>query len=407
MNWPATSLGALIEEDSGLIQTGPFGSQLKEFEYADEGVPVIMPKDIFDGGVDGVTVARVSEATANRLSRHKIKSNGIVLPRRGEITKRAFITDEQEGWLCGTGCIKIEATGKKVLPRFLYYYLAAPKTVEWLERNATGSTMLNLSTGIVSKLPVVHPDVAVQEKIVSLLLAYDQAIANNRRRIELLERSARLFYREWFVRLKYPAHEHDKIVDGVPKGWKIRPLAGVVRTNIDSYPARALPEEINYIDISSVQAGRIIQKTRLKAAEAPGRARRKIKDGDVIWSNVRPNLRQYALVIEPQAEDVVSTGFTVLTPVSVPSSFLYIAATTDNFVQHLVNHTTGASYPAVRPDDFERAQLLIPSANLLADFHSICDPMFRLANKLDAQNKKLSEARDYLLPRLMDGRISV
>ena len=191
------------------------------------------------------------------------------------------------------------------------------------------------------------------------------------------------------------------------KGGRRRLLKSIAETNIDSYSTRTLPQEINYIDISSVQGGRILQKTRVKAEEAPGRARRKIRDGDVIWSNVRPNLRQYALVIDPHQEDVVSTGFTTLTPESVPSSFLYVAVTTDSFIVHLVNHATGASYPAVRPDDFERAKVLVPSSDVLAEFHSICDPIFRLANKLDVQNKKLSEARDLLLPRLISGQLDV
>ena len=91
MNWPVYSLGLLIEVDGGVLQTGPFGSQLKQAEYADYGIPVIMPKDIENGQVNTKTVARVPEATADRLSRHKMRAYGIILPRRGAITKRAFM----------------------------------------------------------------------------------------------------------------------------------------------------------------------------------------------------------------------------------------------------------------------------------------------------------------------------
>jgi type I restriction enzyme S subunit len=214
-------------------------------------------------------------------------------------------------------------------------------------------------------------------------------------------------FKEWFVHLRYPGHEHDKIVQGVPEGWKRTLLGDVAITNVESFSVRSLPSEINYIDISSVQSGRILQKTRMTAEDAPGRARRRVRDGDVIWSNVRPNLRQFALIIEPEEVDVVSTGFTTITPKEVPSSFLYVAVTTDAFVAHLVNHTTGASYPAVRPDDFERAKLLVPPQTLLNEFHSQCDPMFRLAHRLDAQNRKLARDRDLLLPRFMESTISI
>ena len=84
------------------------------------------------------------------------------------------------------------------------------------------------------------------------------------------------------------------------------------------------------------------------------------------------NLRQFALVLEPDELDVFSTGFTVLTPTAVPFSFLYLATTTDLFVAHLVNYTTGVSYPAVRPEDFERAELLVPKQSLLNEFHGQC-----------------------------------
>ena len=75
MSWPFSALGPLLEADGGLLQTGPFGSQLKQAEYADQGVPVIMPKDIENGRINGETVARVPEATADRLSRHKMRTN--------------------------------------------------------------------------------------------------------------------------------------------------------------------------------------------------------------------------------------------------------------------------------------------------------------------------------------------
>ena len=79
-----------------------------------------MPKDITDGRISVESVARVSEQTANRLERHKLKPRSIVLPRRGEVTKRAYIRAEQDGWLCGTGCLKVELNGKHLVPEFLY-----------------------------------------------------------------------------------------------------------------------------------------------------------------------------------------------------------------------------------------------------------------------------------------------
>jgi type I restriction enzyme S subunit len=120
MRWQDSTLGELAKRDGGLIQTGPFGAQLHQADYQSEGIPVIMPKDIAEGRVSVDSIAQISEEMANRLERHKLKPRTIVLPRRGEITKRAFIRADQEGWLCGTGCLKIELRGKELDPEFLY-----------------------------------------------------------------------------------------------------------------------------------------------------------------------------------------------------------------------------------------------------------------------------------------------
>ena len=110
-----TTLGELIEAHGGLIQTGPFGSQLHQSDYSEEGVPVVMPKDIRGGRVDEDGIARVPETKAQELSRHSLKPGSIVFPRRGEISKCAYIDEAQAGFLCGTGCVKIEPPEKAIM----------------------------------------------------------------------------------------------------------------------------------------------------------------------------------------------------------------------------------------------------------------------------------------------------
>jgi type I restriction enzyme S subunit len=164
---------------------------------------------------------------------------------------------------------------------------------------------------------------------------------------------------------------------------------------------------LRYIDISAVNRGEITLNCPIQSNDAPGRARRIANHGDVIWSNVRPNLRAFALVMHPEEIDVFSTGFTVLSSVYLPYSYLYLFTTADSFVNYLVNHTTGASYPAVRPDDFERADVVVPPKQLMATFHEMCEPNFEMATVLRQQNQNLAKARDLLLPKLMNGTVTV
>ena len=297
------------------------------------------------------------------------------------------------------------ADQEKADTRFVKYLFDAVLKVQF-QSFTQGAAQDNLSQTKLFSIKFPVPELAVQKKIADTLSAYDDLIENNLRRIALLEEAARLLYREWFVHFRFPGHELVEITDGLPEGWERRTLGDIAETNSESYRARELPDEINYIDIASVAQGGV-SKTRLQASEAPGRARRRIRDGDIIWSNVRPNLRGYALMLDPDDLDVVSTGFTVLTAIEVPFTWLYMFVTTDNFVGHLVNHATGVGYPAVRPEDFERAGLSTPPRKLLDYFHEAAEPNLRFICKLNLQNQKLAQARDLLLPRLMNGEVAV
>ena len=241
----------------------------------------------------------------------------------------------------------------------------------------------------------------------SILSAYDDLIENNRRRIQLLEQAARTLYKEWFVHLHFPGYEHVTITNGVPEGWEKKPLGELADINRRKYRAGHLPDIVNYIDITSVDRGRITAKRTISSNDAPGRARRIATSGDIIWANVRPNLCSYALVLDPKKNDVFSTGFTILSPRRILFSYLYLLVTTDQFVSYLVNHATGVGYPAVRADDFGRATALLPSKPVMKHFHCLAAPLFRLVSVLEQEIHSLRETRDLLLPRLMNGEITV
>lgn len=351
------------------------------------------------------------DLTPSELINSGLEDGDLLFGRRSLVEsgagKCSIVIQPDEPLSFESSIIRVRPDREKISATYLYYFFRSPGGRARIAAIVSGVNVKGIRSSNLAKILIDVPEERTQTRISDVLGTYDNLIANNRRRIELLERSARLLFEEWFVRLRYPGHAHDKITDGVPKRWSKKTLGEIAACNVASHTARSLPEEINYIDISSVSAGLIVNKTRMMAAEAPGRARRIAADGDVIWSNVRPNLRQYALVCSPDERDVFSTGFTVMTPRLVPFSFLYVGTTTDAFVAHLVNHTTGASYPAVRPADFERAQILVPTDALLRDFHEQCEPMLRLIPVLQKQSRAAEQARDLLLPRLMDGRIAV
>ena len=205
MVWKKHRLGEL----SLSIQTGPFGSQLHQSDYSDTGTPVIMPKDMVNGKILTNDIARVSESHVQRLKRHKVNTGDIIYSRRGDVGRCSLITDQEKGWLCGTGCLKVDLDKTKCVPSFLFYILQRKDSVGWVENHAVGATMPNLNTGILSNLPVIIPSLGGQRRIASILSAYDNLIENNNRRIRLLEQMAENLYKEWFVRFHFPGHEKD------------------------------------------------------------------------------------------------------------------------------------------------------------------------------------------------------
>lgn len=186
-DWSETTLGDICDPKTGL-QTGPFGSQLHASDYTENGIPVVMPRDIINSRVSTAEIARVPGEIAERLSRHRLLSGDIVFGRRGDIGRCALITGVEEGWLCGTGCLRTRVRQSDVLSEFLIFYLDLSSTKMWLETNAVGQTMLNLNTSILSELPIVIPPLPEQRKIAAILSTWDEAITLTSALIAALQR---------------------------------------------------------------------------------------------------------------------------------------------------------------------------------------------------------------------------
>lgn len=172
--WELATLGILCGGKSG-VQTGPFGSQLHESDYSETGVPVVMPKDLIGFRVRTDSIARVSESTASKLARHRMQAGDIVYGRRGDIGRRAFITEGQAGWLCGTGCLRIRPDPGAINGWYLFNYLGQEDVLGVIAGRAQGVTMPNLNTGVMASLPIRLPPRSLQEDFARLSLPFAAA----------------------------------------------------------------------------------------------------------------------------------------------------------------------------------------------------------------------------------------
>ncbi len=332
-----------------------------------------------------------------------VRSNG-----NKNLVGRSLFIDENCGVVFSGFCIRARFTSKDILPLF-YAYFCQTTIFRKLISNASGGTNIqNLNQSILNKVKVFLPPLQTQKKIASILSAYDDLIENNLRRIQLLEEQAQQTYEEWFVRIRFPGFETAEWNEetGLPVGWrkvKLKDFAEINKMTLK----KGFQENIKYIDIASVSTNRINSFTEYNYNKAPGRAKRILRHGDIIWSCVRPNRKSYAVVWKPEENLIASTGFCVISPKQLPTSYLYHYLTTDSFVNYLTNLAGGAAYPAVKSIDFEDADIIVPGIELITKYDNKIKGNLESSWNLQNQNRLLKEARDLLLPRLMMGMIDV
>jgi type I restriction enzyme S subunit len=178
--WEITELAKVCADGKG-IQTGPFGSQLHEADYSDEGVPVVMPKDLIGFRIRTDGIARIPEETADKLSRHRMQP--------GDIGRRAFIMAHQAGWFCGTGCLRVRPNPQAVNGWYLFNYLGQDDVVGLIQGRAQGVTMPNLNTGVLSSVPVRLPPRKLQDDFARLTFPMAEAHEALTAKIEKLRRT--------------------------------------------------------------------------------------------------------------------------------------------------------------------------------------------------------------------------
>lgn len=342
-----------------------------------------------------------SSDIAGTHDEYLVEGPGVIIGRKGTVGKIQY-SKEPFFPIDTTFYLDIDHEQSNLL--FLYYCLSL---IGFEDMNSDAAVPgLNRTAAINCKINL--PPLPIQQKIATILSAYDDLIENNLKRIELLEEQAQLIYEEWFVRMKFPGHE-SAVIDsktGLPEGWGEISLSKIAKINAKSIPS-SFDDYISYIDISCVSTRSIDDKVNYHIDDAPGRAKRVLSHGDIIWSCVRPNRKSYAVVWKPEKNTIASTGFAVITPNKVPTSFLYQVLGNDHFVGYLNNRAMGAAYPAVKAIDFKQYIVKLPPKSLIDSFDNQVKDSLELIWNLNRQNQLLKEARDILLPRLMTGVIEV
>ena len=270
-------------------------------------------------------------------------------------------------------------------PRYGYYLLLNSN----LKSRFRGAAQPFISYDLLEKVIVYNPPKAVQDKIASILSAFDNLIENNNKRICLLEQMAENLYKEWFVRFRFPGHENAEFENGLPKGWKIEKLGNVANISTGKCNREDAEEDGIYPLFDRSQE---IKKSSvwLKDCEAiivPGEGTSFIPR--YYWGKF--NLHQRCYCIEPTINNSGKFLFYML--MLNRSYFLSVA--------------TGATVPSLRYNNFAKMKFVLPEKTLCEKYNEITTNYFGMIDSLKNENSLLSRQRDLLLPRLMSGKLEV
>ncbi len=399
--WEYISLGDACARGGGNIQTGPFGSQLHSHDYVPVGIPSIMPQNIGENRINEEGIFRIKPEDANRLNRYLVKPGDIVYSRRGDVEKRSLIREPENGWLCGTGCLRVRFGPKGINPLYASFYLSHPAVRGWIVRHAHGATMPNLNTSILSSLPFVVPPTAEQERIAHILGTLDDKIELNRRMNETLEAMAQAIFKKMF-----PYSPEDEL----PKGWMVDSFAATIEILGGGTPKTSVAEywdgEIPWFSVVDSPKGSdlfvIDTEKKISQAGIDNSSTAILPEGVTIIT-ARGTVGNVALVGKPMAMNQSCYG--LRGRFAKHGYFTYFV--TAQMVDVLKQRGHGSVFNTITRDTLESVRVVVPPAHVIEAFEDAVLPTLgRIKNNL-CESRTLADLRDALLPKLLSGDVRV
>ena len=380
------------------------------FDFIDYGINYIKAEALNgDSELDMQSFSYINDVAHNKLKRSILQNNDVLVTIAGVNIGKVGIVKQKHlpantNQAVGIVRIKPELANSS----YIYYWFKNPSTFNHLQNINAQAAQPNINLEMLGDLSLLLPDIQNQQRIASAIAAYDELINTNRRQIQLLEESARLLFREWFVYFRFPGHEKMKIVDGVPEGWERKPIA-VLTSFLSRGVAPHYDEDADGLVINQkcIRGGRLDVSLALRQSRE-FKPDRQVQLGDVLINSTgEGTLGRVAQVLAPIASCTVDTHITIARPIP-KIGVHYFGQSLMAWEPRLSTMGRGAT----NQTELSRGQIgeidiLVPSHSLVQQFEEYSEPIFSQVSTLLEQNQKLKVARDLLLPRLMSGAIEV
>lgn len=338
-----------------------------------------------------------------------IAKNDLLFARQSLVAsgagKCSIVREVKEPTTFESHLIRVRLDTTKAVPLFYYYYFKSPLSP--MKTIVTICAQAGIRGSDLATLSVECPDLPTQRRIASILSAYDDLIENNRRQIKLLEEAAQRLYREWFVELRFPGHESVKVMDGVPEGWMKGTVDNIVKL-LSGYPFKSSEYvssgKYRLITIKNVKDGEFSPDNVDYIDQLPDKVPSHciLTEGDILLS-LTGNIGRVCIV----------NGYNYLLNQRVAKlqtlhpAYAYCMFRSKEMLNKMTALSNGVAQQNLSPIRAEKIRILIPSSNLLFQFKNIVEPIISQIILLNNQITFACEARDRLLPELMDGEMEV
>lgn len=388
-----------IEQVCALVTDGAHYSP----PSVESGEYMVSVKDFTAYGFDFTACRKISKEEYNKLYEAGCvpQKNDILVGKDGARFFEDIILYKQEekpALLSSIAILRVDEN--QIFPAYFYYYLKSPDVKKDVRDNyGSGSAIPRVVLRDFKRMPIFYPPLPIQRKIASILSALDDKIEANNAICRNLEEQARALYELWLSKRKNECE------------WLS--LEAIADLNPEAYSIKEKWGYINYLDTGNITDGVIssIQKIDLDQDELPSRARRKVKAGDVVFSTVRPNQRHFGILHSPLPNMLVSTGFTVIrsNKTDISNELIYLLLSDSSFVEKMqqIGEQSVSAYPSVKPTDIATCQIPFMDSMDYFQMQKVICAMFSQSAVLKDVNRYLSDMRDTLLPKLMNGEIDL
>ena len=375
--------------------------------HTEVGPKFLRITDIVPPQIDWNTVPYCKIDEIN-LAKFSLVPGDIVIARTGATVGYAKLIRDNEPSVFASYLVRIRVDPNKAVPGYVGRIVESDTYKRFVLSRVGGAAQPNANAKVLASFRMSLPGRSVQNRIASILSAYDALIENNRRRIQLLEQAARLLYKEWFVQLRFPGHERVKVTDGVPEGWERKIYSAVFKFwGGFAFKSKTYQSEGKFgiVTIKNVHDAHFITECPSRLDNVPEKMKEHcvLNTGDILLS-LTGNVGRACIVfgknylLNQRIAKVVGNS-------GIPRSFTYWTFSNETTQKDLANLAYGVAQLNLSPVKLGEREFLKPSPMVLELFGKIADPIFQQITTLNLEIVQLSQARNRLLPRLMRGEV--